>query len=246
MCTHLHTCIKPTLKYIRLQFGKCQSQVDLGNFRFKFPARWAAETPDDYISEIPFSGRQAYVHIHIHTYITSIWEKIKLHFEWKVLPLLPNLKVCEGKNVAASQTFPDSPFLLWPPPIPTQMLESYPPTGDSSLSCSLSVFVMVFPYSSFSSVFHSSGTWLRLSGLQTPQIHGPCSPGFSLLLTSHFWYNFSSPTGPMLFSPSFTLFPLKIWGIFCLLLSLLCFFEYFSYFIAQDPLRSSASPIRHL
>lgn len=163
--THMHTCIKPTLKYMRLQFGKCQSQADLGNSRFKFPARWAGETPDDYsTSDIPFSGQQVCVHIHIHTYITSIWGKKKfkkLHFEWKVLHLLPNLKGSEGKNVTTSQTLPDSPFLLWPPPIPTQMLESYPPTGESSLSCFLSVFVMAFPHSAFSSLFHSSGTWPR-------------------------------------------------------------------------------------
>lgn len=64
---------------MRLQFGKCQSQADLGNSRFKFPARWAGETPDDYsTSHIPFSGQKVCVHIHIHTYITSIWGKKKV------------------------------------------------------------------------------------------------------------------------------------------------------------------------
>lgn len=188
-----------------------------------------------------------HIHIYIDTYITFIREKIKLHFGWKVLHLLPNLKGCEGKNVTTSQTHSDSPFLLWPPPIPTQMLESCPPTGESSLSCSLSVFVMAFPHSAFSSLFHSYGTRPRqLSGLQTSQSHGPCSPGcFSFLLPSHFWYNFSSPTDPILFSPSSTILPLKIYGIFCLLLSPVCFFEYFSYLILQDPVRPSAPPIIH-
>lgn len=159
-------------------------------------------------------------------------------FERKMLYLLPNLKGCEGYNVT-SQTLPDSPFLLWPPPVPTQMLECYPPTGESSLSCSLSVFVMVFPHSAFCSLFHSSWTWPRqLSGLQTSQSHGPCSLGcFSFLLTSHYWHNFSSPTGPIHFSSSSTFLPLKFYGVFCLLLSPVCLFEYFSYLILRDPLR---------
>lgn len=58
------------------------------------------------------------------------------------------------------------PFPPLAPPIPTQMLESYSPTGESSLSYSLSILVMAFPHSAFSSLFHSSGTWPRqLSGL---------------------------------------------------------------------------------
>lgn len=162
----MHTCIKPTLKYIR-QFGKCQSQVDFGNSRFKFPARWAGETPDDYsISDIPFSGRQVCVHMHIDTYIISIWEKNKVTFWMKSAAFTSKphglwRKECYNITDPSRQPFP--PLA---PPIPTQMLESYSPTGESSLSYSLSILVMAFPHSAFSSLFHSSGTWPRqLSGL---------------------------------------------------------------------------------
>ena len=57
---------------------------------------------------------------------------------------------------------------------------------------------------------------------------------------------FSALSGPFLFSSSSTLLPLKIYGIFCLLFSLLHLFAHYSYLIVKDLLRSSASPIRYL
>lgn len=138
-----------------------------------------------------------------------------------MLNLLPNLQGCEGKHVTASQALPASPPLFWPPPTPTQLVESLPPTH--CLSCSVSVFVMLSPLSAFSSLFHSSGTWPgQLSALQASQSHGLCSPrcfAFPSFLPPTFGTTSPAFSGPILFSPSSTLFPFKIDVILCLLLS---------------------------
>lgn len=243
---HVHTCIKPTFKNIRLQ--------NLGNARFKlilempdlsFPDRWAGEAPDDCnISEIPLSGRQAHVYIHIYIYVLFLFGKKKLHCEWKMLHLLPNLKGCEGKHVTASQTLPASPSLFWTPLIPTQLVESLPPTH--CLSCSVSVFVAVFPLSTSHPCSIPLGPDqdnCLLSRHPSPTVlaHQVAFPSF---LPPIFGTISPALSGPILFSPSSTLLPLKIYGIFCLVLSPFCLFAYFSYLTVQDPLRSSASPIR--
>lgn len=121
-------------------------------------------------------------------------------------------------------------FPLWHPPIPTQLVGSLLPTH--CLSCSVSA--MIFPLSAFSSLFHSSRTWPgQLSALQASQSHGPRSPGcFPFLFTPPPPPFSPDLLGPILFSPSSILLPLKMYGIFCLLLSPLCLFAYFSYIIA--------------
>lgn len=166
-----------------------------------------------------------------------------------MLHFLPVLKGCEGKHVTVSQTLPASPSLFWTPAIPTQLVESLLPTH--CLSCSVSTFVStVFPLSAFSSLFHSSGTWPgQLPALQASQSRGPCSPGsFPFLFTAHFWYYFGTPalSGTILLSPSSTFLPIKTYAIFCLFLSPLCLFVCFSHLVVQEPLRSSASPMRYL
>lgn len=76
------------------------------------------------------------------------------------------------------------------------------------------------------------------------QSHGPCSSG---------WFSFLSPlvsstisqrlSDYIIFIPSSTLLPPKLYGVFY---TLLCLFVYFSYFIVQDSLRSSASSVSYL
>lgn len=61
---------------------------------------------------------------------------------------------------------------------------------------------------------------------------------FNLPLLTQLLLDTIDLTGPIHFSLSSTLLPLKFYGLFCLLLSTVCFFEYFSDLILQDPLRS--------
>lgn len=139
-----------------------------------------------------------------------------------------------------SLILPTIPSLFWLPPIPRQLVESVPPTH--SLSCSVFVLVMVFPIPTFSSLLQSSDTWPGPPSAS--QSHGPCSSG---------WFSFLFPlisstisqrlSDYIIFIPSSTLLPPKLYGVFY---TLLCLFVYFSYFIVQDSLRSSASSVSYL
>lgn len=128
-------------------------------------------------------------------------------------------KGCGGKHVTESLTLPTSLSLFWLPPIPTQLVESVPPTH--SHSCSVIVLVMVFPIPAFSSLLQSSATWPGPPSAS--QSHGPCSSGcFSFLFPFLSSTISQSLSDHIIFIPSSTLLPLKLYGVFCTFLSPLC------------------------
>lgn len=136
------------------------------------------------------------VHICIHTYITSLWEKNNVTFWMKSAAFTSKpqglwRKECYNITDPSRQSFPPlAPTSSYPD---VRVLPSH--RRDQSFLLSLSL-CNGFPTLCFLFSVPLLWTWPRqLSGLQTSQFHGPCSPDcFSFLLTSHFWYNFSSPT----------------------------------------------------
>lgn len=139
-----------------------------------------------------------------------------------MLHLLPNLKGCEGKHTTVSQTLPASTSLFWPLLIPSQLVEDTQSLTHCLLLCldlcnGFPTLCLLIPVPLLWDLSRtnvcSSGIpvpWPSLTRL--PPIFGAVSPAVSC---------------PILFSASSTLLPLKIYGIFCLLLSTICLWIFF-------------------